>query len=132
MTIQYTIQQNENYQKKKLSFGISTRYGTTKPTYSSVLDLFLLSSQSTILQSCQDYTAMSWVHGSYQYLAQGHNRATIRKTFPCNVYPLIPHFHIVKLGYARVYLFFLFSYFLIFAPKHRLWVLVRTASARRF
>ena len=32
----------------------------------------------------------------------------IRKTYPCNIYPLIPHFHIAKLGYARVYLFFLF------------------------
>ena len=37
----------------------------------------------------------------------------------------IPHFYIAKLGYAGVYLFF---FFLIFAPKHRLWVLVRTAS----
>ena len=27
---------------------------------------------------------------------------------PCNVYPLEPHFYIVKLGYAGVYLFFLF------------------------
>ena len=26
----------------------------------------------------------------------------------------------------------MFDIFLIFAPKHRLWVLVRTASARRF
>ena len=33
---------------------------------------------------------------------------TIRKTCPCNVYPLEPHFYIAKLGYARVYLFFLF------------------------
>ena len=30
----------------------------------------------------------------------------IRKT--CNMYPLIPHFYIVKLGYAGVRLFFLF------------------------
>ena len=35
--------------------------------------------------------------------------------------PLKPHFYIVKVGFAGVYLFFLF-----FAPKHRLWVLVRT------
>ena len=41
--------------------------------------------------------------------------------------PLIPDFDIAKLGYAGVYLIFL-----IFAPKHRLWVLVRTASAWRF
>ena len=30
------------------------------------------------------------------------------KTSPCNVYPLEPHFYIAKLGYAGVYLFFLF------------------------
>ena len=32
----------------------------------------------------------------------------IRKTCPCNVYPFEPHFYIVKLGFAGVYLFFLF------------------------
>ena len=47
-------------------------------------------------------------------------------TCPCNVYPLTPHFYIVKLGLTGVYIF------LIFALKHRLWVLVRTASLRRF
>ena len=31
-------------------------------------------------------------------------------TCPCNVYPLIPHFYIAKLGYAWVHLFFLFLY----------------------
>ena len=57
-------------------------------------------------------------------LAQGHNKVThvgietrtslfgvphsIMKTCPCNVYPLEPHFHIAKLGYAGVYPFFLF------------------------
>ena len=30
------------------------------------------------------------------------------KTCPCNVYPLKPHFYIVKPGYSGVYLFFLF------------------------
>ena len=40
--------------------------------------------------------------------------------------PLEPHFYIVKLGvYMGVPIFH------IFAPKHRLCVLVRTASARR-
>ena len=33
---------------------------------------------------------------------------TIRKTCPCNVYPLKPHIYIVKLGFTGVYLFFLF------------------------
>ena len=32
----------------------------------------------------------------------------IRKTCPCNVYTLEPHFYIAKMGYAGVYLFFLF------------------------
>ena len=45
------------------------------------------------------------------------------------IYPLEPHFYIEKLGYAGIYLI---PIFLIFAPKHRLWVLVRTASTRRF
>ena len=30
------------------------------------------------------------------------------RTCPCNVYPLEPHFYIAKLGFAGVYLFFLF------------------------
>ena len=33
---------------------------------------------------------------------------SITKTCPCNVYPLKPHFYRDKLGYAGVYLFFLF------------------------
>ena len=32
----------------------------------------------------------------------------IRKTCSCKVYPLEPHIYIAKLGYAGVYLFFLF------------------------
>ena len=47
----------------------------------------------------------------------------IRITCPCDFYPLAPHFYIVKLGFTGVFIFFL-----IFTLKHRLWVLVRTAS----
>ena len=43
----------------------------------------------------------------------------IRITCPCDLYPLTPHFYIVKLGFTRVFIFFL-----IFALKHRLWVLI--------
>ena len=39
---------------------------------------------------------------------QPHIDELIRKTCPCNVYPLKPHFYLVKLGFAGVYLFFLF------------------------
>ena len=41
--------------------------------------------------------------------------------------PLQSHFYTVKLGFARVCISFL-----ILAQKHRLWVLVRTDSPRRF
>ena len=51
----------------------------------------------------------------------------ITKTRLYNFDPLQPHFYIVKLGFTGVYIIFLIS-----AQKHRLWVLVRTASARRF
>ena len=50
------------------------------------------------------------------------SRKPITKTSPCNEHPLTPHFYIVKLGFTGVF------FFLIFAPKHRLWVHVRTAS----
>ena len=36
------------------------------------------------------------------------NPTLITKTCPCKVYPLKPHFYIEILGYAGVYLFFLF------------------------
>ena len=48
------------------------------------------------------------------------------KTYLYNFDPLEPHFYIVKLGFTGVNIIFLIS-----AQKHRLWVLVRTASARR-
>ena len=52
---------------------------------------------------------------------------SITKTYLYNFEPLKPHFYIVKLGFTGVYISFLIS-----AQKHRLWVLVRTASRRRF
>ena len=48
-------------------------------------------------------------------------------TSPCNEYPITPHFYILKLGFTGVYICFL-----IFALKHSLWVLVRTALLRKF
>ena len=51
----------------------------------------------------------------------------ITKTCLYNFDPLKPHFYIVKLGFTEVYIIFLIS-----AKKHRMWVLVRTASSRRF
>ena len=51
----------------------------------------------------------------------------ITKTCLYNLDPLKPHFYIVKLGFTGVCIIFLIS-----APKHRLWVLVRTASPENF
>ena len=52
-------------------------------------------------------------------------KLSITKTCLFNFDPLKPHFYIVKLGFTGVYIFFFIS-----AQKHRLWVLVRTASPR--
>ena len=54
-------------------------------------------------------------------------KSSITKTRLYNFDPLKPHFYIVKLGFTGVYIIFLIS-----VQKHRLWVLVRTASPRRF
>ena len=37
-----------------------------------------------------------------------YSGVNIRKTCPCNVYPIEHHFYKAKLGYAGLYLFFLF------------------------
>ena len=51
----------------------------------------------------------------------------ITNTYLYNFDPLKPHFYIVKLGFTGIDIIFLIS-----DQKHRLWVLVRTASPRRF
>ena len=68
------------------------------------------------------YNAVLGIGDRYEYIF--HN---ITKTCLYNFDPLKPHFYIVKLGFTGVYIIFLIS-----DQKHRLWVLVRTASARRF
>ena len=39
-------------------------------------------------------------------------------TCPCNVYPLTPHFYIVKLGFTRVYIIFALKQ----GTSHLLWL----------
>ena len=50
------------------------------------------------------------------------------ENMPICVDPLKPHFYIVKLRFTGVYIIF----FLFLLKKHRLWVLVTTASQRQF
>ena len=64
---------------------------------------------------------------AFVILSQKHLMLYIMKTCLYNFDLLKPHFYIVKLGFTGVYIIFL-----IFAQKHRLLVLVRTASFRRF
>ena len=70
-----------------------------------------------------------WETRSHSYLRPQTCKITVtlRKHAYIILTPLKPHFYVVKLGFTGVYIIFLIS-----AQKHRLWVLVRTASARRF
>ena len=52
---------------------------------------------------------------------------TLRKHAYIILTPIILYFHIVNLRFTGVYIIFVIS-----AQKHRLWVLVRTASMRQF
>ena len=61
------------------------------------------------------------------YVDTQANLSLFTKTRLYNFDPLKPHCYIVKLEFTGVNIIFL-----IFAQKHRLWVPVRTASARRF
>ena len=53
-----------------------------------------------------DLKIVSNPHGHLQIMAK--TPVNIRKTCPCDKYAPEPHFYIVKLGYAGVYLIFLF------------------------
>ena len=67
---------------------------------------------------------------SVEKLPWGLNKVHVYITTQTNLYnfdPIKPHCYIVKLGFTGVYIFCFIS-----ATKHILWVLVRTASARRF
>ena len=61
------------------------------------------------------------------YLGPHYLHMPITKTHLYYSDPLKPQFYTVKLGFTGVYIILP-----IFAQKHRLWVLIRTASPRRF
>ena len=88
----------------------------------AVYDLFLCLGD---LCSGEVDCLLSIVEGTSR--TRGVDGLCITKTYLYNFDPLKPHFNIVKLGFTGVYIIFLIS-----AQKHRLWVLVRTASPRRF
>ena len=75
--------------------------------------------KQTNIEFCHRYKFPSDTWGLYNF--------AITKIYLYNFNPLKPHFYIAKLGFTGVYIIFLIS-----DQKHKLWVLVRTASARRF
>ena len=76
---------------------------------------------------CVNFTYLCMEAGSSNWRWVSGHCTNITKTHLYNFDPFKPHFYIVKLGFTGVYIIFLIS-----AQKHRLWVLVRTASLRRF
>ena len=72
--------------------------------------------------------SLTWMR-IHSWCSERIKSASVLITKTCLYYfdPLKPHFNNRKTGVHRVYIIFL-----IFAPKHRLWVLVRTASPKRF
>ena len=73
-------------------------------------------------------TGFHFWHVSKEKVAiRGSGMGVITKTCLYNFDPLQLDFYTVKLGFTEVYIIFLIS-----AQKHKLCVLVRTASARRF
>ena len=79
------------------------------------------------METCCRYGTCSSSHRGLIIAPGLDANGDITKTRLYNFDPLKTHFYIVKLGFAGVYIIFLIS-----AQKHRLWVLVRTASSRRF
>ena len=73
------------------------------------------------LDNTEDQNQSAHIHIIFEQIVVRIHAIT--KTCLYNFEPLKPHFNIVKLGFTGVYIIFL-----IFALKHRLWVLVRIAS----
>ena len=63
--------------------------------------------------------------GHLSYSRSLTNISSIQDNKPVQVTPPTPNFYIVKLVFTG-------EYFIFFPLKHRAWVLVRTASVRRF
>ena len=94
--INNNYQHKPNLEKKKNAFCVP--YVETKVQISDGLTILLV--------SAFDFAAQ--IVNPYKPLAICGRLGCIMKTCPCKVYPLKPHFYIVKLGYAGVYLSFLF------------------------
>ena len=97
-------------------------------TYRSSLKTVLSCQKNLLSAGYSLWTVCSKVNIiDIEQILQYRKAVFIRITCPCGLYPFTPHFYIIKLGFTGG-----IHYFLIFALKHILWVLVRAASMRRF
>ena len=104
-------------------------YSTNNNNKNDSACVLCVSPISTSISERKDKANQQWQQrlvcfARYAFLSDYH---TITKTRLYNSDPFKPHFYVVKLGFTGVYIIFLIS-----AQKHRLWVLVRTASSRWF
>ena len=76
---------------------------------------------------CSSFFESMYTQHSVKALIAPVGLLSIAKTRLYSFDPLKPHFYTAKLGLTAVYIIFLIS-----AQKHRLWVIVRTVSSRRF
>ena len=87
--------------------------------------VFLNSTRKKGLAFCADCIRNMWIVSLQENVCEMSNSFPgIMKTCLYNFDLLKPHFYKVKLGFTGVYINLLIS-----AQKHRLWVIVRTASA---
>ena len=68
----------------------------------------LYSKMTTCVSNCPNFIAIGVPIGLYGQTNGQAESNIITKTSPCNEDPLTPHFYIVKLGFAGVYIIFLF------------------------
>ena len=87
------------------------------------VDVILLCLHNFWTNSLKKYFLQSFSPADSIFILKFEQLLFITKTYLCNFDPFKPHFYIVKLGFTGVYIIFVIS-----AQKHRLWVLVRTAT----
>ena len=112
--------------KKKKNSIFPTDYSKAVPLLYFFLNVVLYV-VSVIMSLFVPSSLIPWCLRTAVLRVCGFSWVSVTKTYLYNFDPLKPHFYTVKLGFTGVYIIFPIS-----ALKHRLWVLVRTASSRRF
>ena len=104
--------------KTKIIQRFGYRYSSMSCVSSSEKSLIELSLEDSCCSCSRNASSVA-----YFFTYSENMKTNIRKTYLCKLYPFIPHFYTINLSRG-------IPIFLIFAPKHRSWVLVRTASVK--